>query len=130
MKNQSNRYTVLELLCVFCWFVLDGFWLLEAPLVTYTFSALSAAFAVTMFFYIERKKALILVACADSCWLACNILWAVGDLSHVARALIAAKLMFFVGLAFCAGAYQASDPGKRLSALVLSRLRVMKYFGG
>jgi hypothetical protein len=110
--------------------VLDGFWLLEVRLVTYLFSVLAAAFAISMFFYIARNKALILVACADSSWLACNILWAVGDLSHVPRALLAAKVMFFVGLLLCAAAYQASEPGQRLSALVLSRLRVMKYFGG
>src|SRR5690242_2743645 len=119
MKNQSDRYTVLELLCVFCWFVLDGFWLLELRLVTYLFSVLAVVFAVAMFFYIERNTALILVACADSSWLACNVLWAIGDLSHVARALLLAKLMFVIGLGFCAAAYQASDPAKRLSALVL-----------
>jgi hypothetical protein len=110
--------------------VLDGFWLLESRLITYLFSVLALTFAVMMFFYIERNKALILVACADSCWLACNVLWAVGDLSHVAKALLAAKVLFFVGLGLCAAAYQASEPARRLSALVLSRLRIMKYFGG
>ena len=82
-----------------------------------------------MFVYIKRELIVVLIACADTSWLLCNVTWAVGDLSHLPRWLLAAKLFFFIGLALVLCAFCASDLRNKLSVLILSRLRIMKYLG-
>jgi hypothetical protein len=129
LKSEStNTYTVLEILCVLFWFLLDGFWLLEWKSLTYFFSCLALLTAFTMFFYVKHERVIVLIACADTSWLVLNILWAAGDLSHVKPALIGAKILFWIGILFCAIAFGVSEHGKKLSVLVLSRLRILKYF--
>ncbi|HEY4489901.1 MAG TPA: hypothetical protein VJC12_01435 [Candidatus Paceibacterota bacterium] len=126
--DKTEIYTSLEILCVFFWFVFDGFWLLEWKALTYIFCALSLLMAVAMFFYIKREKALVLIALADSSWLACNITWALGDLSQIQTAVSAAKVLFLLGIMFFLGAFYVAEARKRISNLVLSRLRIMKFF--
>ncbi len=128
MNDTSKTYTVLELLCVFFWFLLDGFWLMEWRVAAYAFSALALATAGLMFFFIKHELTLILVACADASWLLCNITWAIGDLSHLPSSLMAAKIIFFIGLALCLCAFYTTDSRKTLSTLILGRLRIMKFF--
>lgn len=129
MKTQREiNYTVLELLCVFCWFVLDGFWLMEWTTMTYLFSAFAILFALVMFAYIKREPVIIIIALADTSWLVCNISWAIGDLSKIHSALILAKAIFFTGLGLCLLAFLVSGARIQLSELILSRLRIMKYF--
>jgi hypothetical protein len=125
---ETKTYTVLEILCVFFWFLLDGFWLMEWKALTYSFSVAAIATAFLMFAYIKREKVIVLIACADTSWLILNVLWAIGDLSKVAQALLAAKILFFVGGAFCALAFCATEARKRIQVLILSRLRILKFF--
>ena len=138
MTGESKTFAALELLCVFFWFLLDGFWLMEWHHLTYGFSALAVGTAIAMFFFIARQLPVVLIACADFSWLLTNILWAIGDLSHVKPALGAAKVLFWVGLAIC-GAAAASAGWERAihwdksqltpgSALVLARLRILQLF--
>jgi hypothetical protein len=124
----AKRYTILELVCVLFWFLLDGFWLLEWKFLTYGFSVLALATAVWMFRYIKKEKTVILIACADSSWLLLNVLWAVGDLSQIEPAIIIAKALFLVGGLFCLAAFLATEARKRLHVLILSRLRILRFF--
>ena len=119
---------MLEILCVFFWFLLDGFWLMEWKFLTYGFSVIAIATAFLMFRFIKKERVIILIACADTSWLTLNILWAIDDLSKVHPALVAAKGLFLVGGLFCVLAFCASDSAKGLNALVLSRLRILKFF--
>lgn len=126
--SDSKIYTILEILCVFFWFLLDGFWLMEWKLLTYVFSAIAIGTAGLMFRFIRHEKVIILIACADTSWLCLNVLWAVGDLSKVHPALVAAKALFLVGGVFCLLAFCATEARKRLHVLILSRLRILKFF--
>ena len=129
MKSETDKtYTILEILCVFLWFLLDGFWLMEWRTATYVFSGFAILAAIGMFFYVKRQRTIVLIACADTSWLILNILWAIGDLSHVKEATQIAKVLFGVGILFCVIAFASSDPGKKMSVLVLRRLRILKYF--
>jgi hypothetical protein len=128
MNETSKTYSALELLCVFFWFLLDGFWLIKWTIAVHVFSALALAAAASMFFFIKREIVLVLVACADLSWLVCNITWAAGDLSHVPGALFSAKVVFFVGLALCGGALFAADSDRRWSSLILRRIRIIRFF--
>jgi len=128
MNDSSKTYAALELSCVFFWFLFDGFWLMEWKIAAYVFCGLALTTVAMMFFFIKRELALILVACADASWLVCNVTWAIGDLSHIAEAFVAAKAAFFVGLALCGCALLATDARKRLSALILSRIRIVRHF--
>ena len=119
---------MLEIICVFFWFLLDGFWLMEWKFLTYLFSALAIGIAVWMFGCIKRDRVVVLVACADFSWLLLNVLWAVGDLSKIDPALTAAKWLFLLGGLLCFFAFVVSDSHKRVHTLALSRLRVLKYF--
>jgi hypothetical protein len=119
---------VLEILCVLFWFLLDGFWLMEWKFLTYGFSVIAMATALLMFRYIKRERVLVLIACADTSWLLLNILWAVGDLSKIHHALVAAKMLFVVGAMFCFLAFCATESSKRIHLLILSRLRILKFF--
>lgn len=133
LKNsdtQTKTYSLLEVLCVFFWFLLDGFWLLEWKFMTSFFSVIALAIAASMFCFIKRERVIILVACADTSWLLLNILWAVGDLSEIQKALIAAKILFLVGGLLCFAAFWLSESHKRLGVLVLSRMRILKFFRG
>ena len=127
-NSKSQTYIVLEILCVFFWFLLDGFWLMEWKLLTHWSSAIAIALGCAMFFFIRKDKVVILVACADMCWLLFNVLWAVGDLEKIPKAVYAAKLLFLAGGLFCIAAFSVADARKRLQTLILSRLRIMKYF--
>lgn len=127
-SKASKTYTTLELACVFLWFLLDGFWLMEWKTLTYVFSAFSIATALLMFRFIRRERVIVLIACADTSWLFLNVLWAIGDLSKVHPALVAAKALFFVGGGFCCAAFCATEARKRLHLLILSRLRILKFF--
>ena len=127
-NSNTQKYRTLEIICVFFWFLLDGFWLMEWRIPTYLFSALAIAIAIWMFPYIKRNRVVILVACADFCWLVLNVLWAVGDMSKIEPALTAAKWLFLLGGLFCFAAFVLSDSHKRVHTLALSRLRVLKYF--
>jgi len=127
-SSESQIYTVLEILCVFFWFLLDGFWLMEWKLLTYGFSVIAMATALLMFQYIKRERVLVLIACADTSWLLLNILWAIGDLSKIHGALLAAKTLFLVGGLFCFMAFCATESSKRIHLLILSRLRILKFF--
>lgn len=104
MKDRSKIYTALELLCVFFWFLLDGFWLMEWRVLAYCFSIMAVVSAIAMIFYIENNLTVVLVASADSCWLLTNILWCIGDLSHIKPALAAAKVVFGISLLICCAA--------------------------
>jgi hypothetical protein len=126
--SKTRAYTILEILCVFFWFLLDGFWLLEWKYLTYAFSVIAVATAFLMFRFIKKERVIVLVACADTSWLILNILWAIGDLSKIQQALFAAKILFLVGGIFCLIAFCASEASKRLHILVLSRLRILKFF--
>lgn len=126
--SRSQTYTILEILCVFFWFLMDGFWLLEWKFLTYTFSVIAIAIACLMFFCIKRERVVVLIACADTSWLLFNVLWAVGDLSEIARATLAAKALFLVGGVFCLCAFLVSKARERLHVLVLSRMRILKFF--
>ena len=81
-----------------------------------------------MFRFIKRERVIVLIACADTSWLLLNILWAIGDLSKVHHALLVAKSLFLVGGLFCFWAYCATESSRRLHVLVLSRLRILKFF--
>jgi hypothetical protein len=126
--SKTRAYTILEILCVFVWFLLDGFWLLEWKYLTYAFSVIAVATALLMFRFIKKERVIVLVACADTSWLILNILWAIGDLSKIQQALFAAKILFLIGGIFCFIAFCASEASKRLHVLVLSRLRILKFF--
>ena len=78
--------------------------------------------------YVVTAVVIILVACADTCWLILNILWAVGDLSKIPQALLTAKIFFAIGGLFCFIAFCLSEAGERLQFLILSRLRILKFF--
>lgn len=118
----------MEILCVFFWFLLDGFWLLEWKFLTYAFSVIALATAALMFRFIKRERVIVLVACADTSWLLLNVLWAMGDLSQIQQAILAAKILFLVGGLFCFVAFWTSESHKRLNLLVLSRMRILKFF--
>jgi hypothetical protein len=126
--SRARVYTILEILCVLFWFLLDGFWLLEWKILTYAFSVIAIATAFLMFRYIKKERVIVLVACADTSWLVLNILWAIGDLSKIHAALLLAKAFFLVGGIFCVVAFCASEASKRLHVLILSRLRILKFF--
>jgi hypothetical protein len=135
---ESKTFAALELLCVFFWFVLDGFWLMEWRQLTYAFSALAIGTGLAMFFFIAHQLPVILVACADFSWLLTNILWAVGDLSEVKPAIGAARVLFWVGLVICGAAAAAAAWQRALNwdksrltpgaSLVLARLRILQLF--
>lgn len=127
-ESDSKTYTVLEILCVFFWFLLDGFWLMEWKVLTYLFSVIAIGTALLMFRFIRHEKVIVLIACADTSWLILNVLWAIGDLSKVHPALVAAKALFLVGGFFCFLAFCATEARKRLHVLILSRLRILKFF--
>ena len=127
-SSDSQIYSLLEIVCVFFWFLLDGFWLMEWKFLTYLFSALAIATAIPMFWFIKRDRVVVLVACADFCWLVLNVLWAVGDISKIDPAITAAKWLFLLGGLFCFAAFFCSDSHRRVHTLALSRLRVLKYF--
>ncbi|HUS36078.1 MAG TPA: hypothetical protein VM680_12075 [Verrucomicrobiae bacterium] len=92
------------------------------------FSVIALATAALMFRFIKRERVIVLVACADTSWLLLNVLWALGDLSKVHQAIIGAKILFLLGGLFCFGAFWASESHKRLHVLVLSRMRILKFF--
>lgn len=81
-----------------------------------------------MFRFIKRERVIVLVACADTSWLLLNVLWAVGDMSKIQQAILAAKILFLVGGFLCFIAFWASESHKRLHVLVLSRMRILKFF--
>jgi hypothetical protein len=128
VSGSARIYTALEILCVFFWFLLDGFWLMEWKWLTYGFSVAAVATACLMFCFIKRERVVVLIACADTSWLLLNILWAVGDLSKVPQALLAAKWLFLVAGIFCLVAFLATEAQRRLQVLILSRLRILKFF--
>lgn len=102
--------------------------MLEWKFLTYAFSVIAIATAFLMFRFIKRERVIVLIACADTSWLLLNILWAIGDLSKIHEALLAAKALFLVGSLLCFVAFCASDSSKRLQILILSRLRILKFF--
>lgn len=124
----SKLYVMLELWCVFLWFMLDGFWLLEWKIPTYVFSGAALWVAFAMFFWIRKEITVILVACADVSWLLFNICWAIGDLDKVPRFLTLAKTFFLLGIGMCTIAFGTAPVGQRLSTLVLSRIRILNFF--
>lgn len=101
---------------------------MEWKSMTYGFSGITIVFAGLMFRFIKREPLIIMVACADTSWLFCNISWAVGDMDHLKPVLNFAKVIFAVGLGFVLAAFIISDWRQKLSVLILSRLRNMKYF--
>lgn len=127
-ERRAKIYTIAEILCVFCWFVLDGFWLFENRFWTYVFSFPAVIAAIVMFKFIKPEACVLLVACADTCWLLFNIFWAIGDMEHLKVFLLLSKHLFVWGLVFCGMAFYLTDARKKLSVLLLSRLRIMKFF--
>jgi hypothetical protein len=127
VERRKEMFSAVELLCVFFWFLLDGFWLMEWRVLTYAFSILALGAAGMMFLFINRQRAVVFVTCADTSWLLCNVSWAVGDLAHVPAAIRIAKALFLVGLFFCACAFHSADKRGFLS-LVLSRMRIISLF--
>jgi hypothetical protein len=125
--ENKKLYNRLEVLCVFFWFLLDGFWLMEWQTLTYVFSALALATGLLMLKYVERKTVVILVTGADLSWLIVNIMWAIGDLGHRHDFITLAKWGFLVGGLFCAAAISCSDAHQ---AITLSRIRILNLFRG
>jgi hypothetical protein len=126
----ERTYARVELGCVFCWFLLDGFWLMEWKNLTYLFSGLSIPFAVMLLIGAKREPGVILVTIADVLWLACNVLWAVADLEKLPKILTLAKFSFFTALGLWLVALAITEPAKRAGSLILRRMRVLKMFEG
>jgi len=125
--DQSQKLTVLELFCVFFWFMFDGFWLMEWMWPTYICSFISFSLAVKIFFYIDRTPLSILIAVVDTMWLSMNICWIVGDFSGTQWLISVAKVSFWLGATIFTLALLLSKSGQSLS-LVLRRLRVLRFF--
>jgi len=119
---------ICELLCVFFWFLLDGFWLYENKELTIVTSVLSIVFFFGMFATLPSNLSMILIALADGCWLTCNITWARGDLYHETFVLGEAKITFLIGCGFWLASIITAQEKNLLSAFVLSRLRVIQFF--
>lgn len=127
MTNEK-AYTVLEIVCVFFWFMLDGCWLMEWRVPTYVFSAVALMASLAMWRFIKDDTTVKMVNAADGSWLLCNCAWATGDLDHSKTALLIAKLLFAFGFTCCVLAFAFAPHGRRLSVLILSRIRILKFF--
>ena len=124
--EKAEKLAVLEILCVFFWFLFDGFWLMEWVGLTYTGSLISFSLAVAIFFYLEREIVSMLIAVVDTFWLLMNIFWIVADFSKLDWALEAAKISFLIGTSVFILAFIISASGKKFVQLLLRRLRVLK----
>ena len=124
---REQEYSTFELLCVFSWFLLDGFWLMEWKWLTYIFAVVSFAMAEMMFVCIKHERTVVLITCADVSWLLSNTLWAIGDLEKSTRFLTVAKFSFLIGLGFCVAAFTSSGKHRSLG-IVLGRMRIIRYF--
>ena len=124
--EKAEKLAVLEILCVFFWFLFDGFWLMEWVGLTYAGSLISFSLAVAIFFYLEREIVSMLIAVVDTFWLLMNIFWIVADFSKLDWALEAAKISFLIGISVFVLAFIISASGKKFVQLLLRRLRVLK----
>ncbi|MDO8496709.1 MAG: hypothetical protein Q7S43_04660 [bacterium] len=124
--EKAEKLAVLEILCVFFWFLFDGFWLMEWMWLTYAGSLISFLLAVAIFFYLEREIVAMLIAIVDTFWLLMNIFWIVADFSKLDWALEAAKISFLIGTSVFVLAFIISASGKKFVQLLLRRLRVLK----
>lgn len=124
--KEAEKLAVLEILCVFFWFLFDGFWLMEWMRLTYAGSLISFSLDMAIFFYLEREILAILIAVVDTFWLLMNIFWIVADFSKLDWALEAAKISFWIGTFIFIIAFVISASGRQFVQLVLRRLRVLK----
>ena len=124
--EKAEKLAVLEILCVFFWFLFDGLWLMEWMWLTYAGSLISFSLAVVIFFYLELEIVAILIAVVDTLWLLMNIFWIVADFSKLDWALEAAKISFSIGVLIFILAFIISASGRKFVQLVLRRLRVLK----
>ena len=124
--ERAEKLTLLELLCVFFWFMFDGFWLMEWALATYIGSFISLALAVAIFFYIERELVAVLIAVVDTFWLIVNTFWAIFDFTKITWTHDVAKVSFWIGTVLFVLAFMVGKPGKRIFQMVLLRFRIFK----
>ncbi len=127
MTDRDTPLARLEVVCGAAWFFDDGFWLMQWRLPCYAACIIAAVFAVAIFFYVERRPVTVLVCCADTSWLAFNILWSIGDLEGIEPLNNAAKLLFFMGIAFFSSALLCANQVRDNFALVLGRLRFFRH---
>ena len=124
--GRAEKLTLLELLCVFFWFLFDGFWLMEWAWATYIGSFISLVLAVAIFFYIERELVAILISVVDTFWLIVNTFWAIFDFTKIGWTHDVAKVSFWLGAVLFVLAFIVGKPGKKVFQMVLLRFRIFK----
>jgi hypothetical protein len=127
--DRAEKIAVLELLCVFFWYLFDGFWLMEWPWATYIGSAVSISLAVAIFFYIERIPVVIIIAIVDTLWLLVNTLWAISDFTMTEWTLDLSKIFFWLGVVLFICAIIISQPGRKFKNVLL-RMKIIKLLTG
>lgn len=129
MENREKKLAFWETTCVVFWLLLDGFWLMQWHWATYFASAAAAVAGICIFFFIEKRAVAFLIACADSSWLAMNILWAVGDLPDpdIIWCLVSSKVFFGLSVLFFISAFFKSEAKNRAVNLLLRRFRLLRW---
>ena len=81
------------------WFAMDGFWMLNVGGAAKAMVMPTLAMNLLVFRYTRRTLSQVAVVAAMNSWLLMNICWMVGDLDRDPRALIAARVLFGLGIA-------------------------------
>jgi hypothetical protein len=124
--DDREKLILTETIGSVLWFVMDGFWMLNAVLPAKAMILPALLVNLFVFRYTSRSLSQFSVVAAMNAWLLMNIFWMLGDLDKVPAPLVVARTMFALGLVLLALAVVTS--GWRGEGLreVLSRFRRLR----
>ena len=125
--QQLHRQILIETLGSVLWFLLDGFWMLDLPLVAKALVLPTLGVNLLVFRYTHRSVSQLSVVAAMNAWLLMNIFWMFGEIDEKPAFLTAARGMFALGVTLLVVAFarDAADPSRRSQLLLhFRRLRM------
>jgi hypothetical protein len=124
--DDREKLVLTETIGSVLWFVMDGFWMLNAPLLAKTMILPTLLVNLLVFRYTKQSFSPFSVVAAMNSWLLMNIFWTVGDLDKTMAPLVVARTMYALGLILLVLAVAKSGRWGEGLMDVLSRFRRLR----
>ena len=87
----------LDTLNSLSWFFMDAFWMMGFVNAAYT-CVLPTIISGALLLYIEKRRSVFLINLAINCWIWMNTVWMISDLHDSNDAMLAARILFSLGV--------------------------------
>jgi hypothetical protein len=98
IMHEQEKLLFVETVGSVLWFIMDGFWMLNQAFLAKAMVLPTLLVNLLVFRYTKHSLSQVSVVAAMNSWLLMNICWMLGDLDKDPRPIMAARVMFALGI--------------------------------